>query len=376
MLGKSVLIWGMKAANLLSAFILILTMVGTILSPEKFVYLAYLTLAFPLIIAINLVFVIFWMLVRNWFFLLSLSILLFSSSEISNNFPIHIGKTETITVDCPIHILTYNTMGSGDLKKHTKRKPNKVIQYILDSNADIVCLQEFTVSNNNVYLTYEDIIRIFQKYPYKHIQFNYNENNRHSGVATFSKFPIINKQKVNYNSGFNGSIYSDIEINGKIIRFVNNHLESNKITENDKKIPIRLKNEFTAKELSGATLNFSRKLGSAYKQRAHQSDEVARVIESSPYKVIVCGDFNDVPSSYAYTKIKGNLSDTFSEIGNEFGWTFNDKFYHFRIDYILYDSTAFTPTEYKMDKVNYSDHYPVYCELNIKDATKTNQLKN
>ncbi|MFA5046149.1 MAG: endonuclease/exonuclease/phosphatase family protein [Paludibacter sp.] len=372
MLGKSLLIWGMKAANIMAVFIMILAMIGTVLSPEKFVYVAYLTLAFPFIVAINIAFVLFWILSRNWFFLASLSLLIFSASEIGDTFPIHLGKTEIIQVHHPIQILTYNTMGSGEQKKHKKNKPNKVIQYILDSNADIVCLQEFTVSSNDEYLTYEDIMRIFTKYPYKHIQFNYNQNKRQSGVATFSKYPIINKHKINYQSGFNGSIYSDININGKIVRFVNNHLESNKITESDKEMPIQLKNDFNTANLSGVTLKFSRKLGSAYKLRAHQADEVSKVINSSPYKVIVCGDFNDVPSSYAYTKIKGKLKDTFSEIGNGFGWSFNEKFYHFRIDYILYDSTEFSPVEYKMDKVNYSDHYPVFCELNINSEPKIN----
>jgi len=367
MFGRSILKWGMMVANLLAAFIMVMTLVGTVLSPEKFLLPAYLTLVFPLIIILNIGFVIFWMLARKWYFLLSLSLLLFSATQINDTFPIHLGKIETVSVKKTIHILTYNTMGSGELKKHTKRKPNKVIQYILDSNADIVCLQEFTVSSKNEYLTQADIIRIFSKYPYKHIQYNYNENSKQSGVATFSKYPIINKQKIDYKSYFNGSIFSDIEIDGKIIRFVNNHLESNKITEKEKDMPIRLKDDFNAEDLSGVTLHFSRKLGVAYKLRAHQADVVAKVITESPYKVVVCGDFNDVPSSYAYTKIKGKLKDVFSETGSGFGWTFNDKYYHFRIDYVLYDSTAFSPSKYKVDKVNYSDHYPVLCDLNIKN---------
>lgn len=367
MFGRLILKWGMMAANLMAAFIMIMSLIGTVLSPENFLIPAYLTLFFPVIIAFNIGFVVFWILARKWFFLLSLSLLLFSATQINDTFPIHFGKTETNNSKKNIHLLTYNTMGSGELKKHTKRRPNKVIQYILDSNADIVCLQEFTVSSNEEYLTHEDIIRIFKKYPFKHIQYNYTERTKQSGEAIFSKYPIVNKQKVDFNSGFNGSIFSDIKIDGKVIRLINNHLESNKITENDKKMPIKLKDDFNTETLSGVTHNFSRKLGIAYKIRAQQADAVAKVIAESPYKVIVCGDFNDVPSSYAYTKIKGKLKDVFSEIGSGFGWTFNEKLYHFRIDYVLCDLTAFTPIKFKVDKVNYSDHYPVLCDINIKD---------
>ena len=96
-----------------------------------------------------------------------------------------------------------------------------------------------------------------------------------------------------------------------------------------------------------------------------QANAVARIIAESPYKVIVFGDFNDVPASYAYTKIKGKLKDAFAETGSGLGCTFNDKYYHFRIDYVLYDPGAFTPIQYKTDKVNYSDHYPVLCQIKI-----------
>ena len=367
MFGKAIIKWVMMASNIIAAIFMLMTLIGSVLSPEKFIIPAYFALVFPLIIIINIGFVIFWLLVRKWFFLLSLSMLLFSATEISNTFPINIWKNNTITSNNTIKILTYNTLMSGRLKKYTLKRPNLVMKYVLESDADIVCLQEFTVSEKKKFLTLADIMRIFSKYPYKHISYRLNENSNHHGIATFSKYPIINKQDIKYPSNFNLSIYSDILINGKIIRLINNHLESNKITDNDKIMPYSLKEKFSAENLKGITSHFSRKLSIAYKLRAFQADAVAEVIANSPYKVIVCGDFNDVPSSYAYTKVKGKLKDVFAETGTGLGWTFNDKYYHFRIDYVLYDSNAFSPIQYKTDKVNYSDHYPVLCQLKIND---------
>lgn len=366
MVGRLILKWAMMLTNTLVACIMVITLLGTVLSPELFILPAYFSLIFPIIIAINIGFVIFWIIARKWFALLSLSILLFSTTQIKDIFPIHIGQTNIPSVNHPISILTYNMKMSGNLQKHTKRKPNKVIQYILDANADIVCLQEFTVSNNKEYIMIKDMYNIFNsKYPYKHIQYRQNNVSKKSGVATFSKYPIIKKQKIPYQSEYNVSIFSDINIDGKMVRLINNHLESNRLTEKDKGMPITLKDSFNAENLSGVTLHFSRKLGVAYKLRAKQADAVAKVIATSPYKVIVCGDFNDVPASYSYTKIKGSLHDAFSEIGTGFGWTFNEGFYHFRIDFVLYDTTAFVPIEFKVDKVNYSDHFPVLCKLDI-----------
>lgn len=365
MFGRAILKWIMMASNIAVALIMFMTLLGTIVSPEKFILPAYCTLAFPIIIILNIGFVIFWILTRKWFFLLSLSLLLFSASEINDTFPIHIGKTETIEAKHPIRILSYNTMMSGKLKKHTSKKPNKVIQYILDTDADIVCLQEFDASTKEAHLTHEDMMRIFRKYQYKHVFYGLKYNSKLYGIATFSKYPIVNRNRVKYASSTSISIFSDININGTIIRLFNNHLESNKLTEKDKAMPIQLKDKFNTENLSEVTLHFSRKLSIAYKRRAHQADAVARVIAESPYKVIVCGDFNDVPASYSYTKMKGELKDGFAETGTGLGWTFNETYYRFRIDYVLYDPTAFSLIQFMTDKVNYSDHYPVLCQLEI-----------
>jgi len=367
--GKAIVKWVVLVSNIVAAFFMLMTLAGSVLSPDKFILPAYFALVFPITIFFNIGFVILWLLARKWLFLISLSVLFFSAKEINNTFPVHFGNTDNSRLNNPICLLTYNTRMSGELKKHTRRNPNKVIQYILDSDADIVCLQEFTVSGNKEFLTEKDIIRIFKKYPYKHIQYKqkFNDNLKFSGIATFSKFPIVNKQLIDYPSYYNVSIFSDINIHGKIIRFVNNHLESNRLTEHDKDMPLKLKHNFDTKDLTGITLHFSHKLAVAYKLRSVQADAVAKIINSSPYKVIVCGDFNDVPVSYAYTTVKGKLKDAFAETGNGMGWTFNERFYRFRIDYVFYDSVAFTPIQYKTDKVNYSDHYPVFCKLNIND---------
>jgi endonuclease/exonuclease/phosphatase family metal-dependent hydrolase len=366
MLGKTVLKWVMLASNFVALFFMIMTLIGSTVSPDKFLLAAYFTLIYPYVIIINAGFVVFWLFARKWFFLLSLSILLFSTNQINETIPVHFGKTTSIIPKNPIHILTYNTMMSGKLVKNTKKKPNKVIQYIVNSNADIICLQEFMVSTKNMYQTHADMIHDFRKYKYKHICYVREEKNQIYGIATFSKFPIINRQKVDYPSYANVSIYSDILIQGDTIRLFNNHLESNRLTETDKAMPRKLKDNFDTQNLAGMTLHFSRKLGFAYKLRALQADIVSEEIKKSPYKIIVCGDFNDVPASYAYTKVKGNLCDSFEETGLGIGWTYNEGFYKFRIDYVLYDSKSFSTVSYKTDKVYYSDHYPVLCQLQIK----------
>ena len=362
----SVLKWIVTAFNVGAVVVMALTVMASYISPEFVIFPAYLSLLLPATILVNVFFVAFWIISRKWMFLLSLSILLLAASQISNTFSIRFGKTKSVPVTHPIKVLTYNTWRCSKITKPTKKVKNEVLQYALETNADIICLQEFTVSDNPTYLTLNDVMKMFRKYPYSHIEFNKTKSSRREGIATFSKYPIITKQRINYPSANNLSIFSDINVDGKIIRLINNHLESNRLTENDKSRPMSLKDNFDADSLSGITLYFSKKLASAYKLRAVQADSVANVVSTSPYHVIMCGDFNDVPNSYAYTKAKCNLTDAFSENGFGMGWTFNEKYFHFRIDYVMYDPAAFEVIKFKTDKVSHSDHYPLLCTLNIK----------
>jgi endonuclease/exonuclease/phosphatase family metal-dependent hydrolase len=362
---KKLVKWIMLVANIVAAISLLMTLVGTVVSPVKLIIPAYFALLYPIILITNIGFVLFWIFTRKWFFLISLSLMILSANEISNTFPIHVGNLNKTKIVTPIKLLSYNTKMSGELVKDIPQKRNNVIRYASESNADIICLQEFEVSLKKQYITLPDMMKFFKKYPYKHIEFKGESHTSMYGIATFSKYPIVGRQQVKYTSRYNMSIFTDINVNGTTIRLINNHLESNRITESDRAKSVQLKEKFDPENLTDITLLFSRKLGTAYKLRSNQADTIADIIAKSPYKVIVCGDFNDVPASYAYTKIKGSLKDAFSETGLGFGWTFKEPFYGFRIDYMLYDSSAFTPRNFEVDHVNYSDHYPISCQFNI-----------
>ncbi len=371
MFGRILVKGTMLLANIAVAILLIVTVLASRISPEKLALPALTTLIFPLTIALNVFFVAFWLFAKKWHFLISLVLLFLASEQISNIIPLHFGKTKTETSTKSIKIMSYNTMLFSHLQKHTANEPNKIIKHILDSDADIVCLQEFAVSpkKKSDYLTQSDIYRIFEKYPYKHIEFRQEENWKRSGIATFSKYPIINTVNFSNKADYGVSIYSDIVIGNDTVRLFNNHLESNRLTERDRHLPIELKDDFNSDKLTGTTKQLSRKLFIAYKRRAKQADQIAAKIKQSPYKVLVCGDFNDVPGSYTYSTIKGDLTDAFSTSGLGLGLTLNLSIYRFRIDYLLYDARYFSSDELIIDKVKHSDHYPIHTKISFKQKS-------
>ena len=86
--------------------------------------------------------------------------------------------------------------------------------------------------------------------------------------------------------------------------------------------------------------------------------EVLKGVDSAPVRSVVLGDFNDNPLSYTYFRLLQGRRDSFVEAGKGFGATYRSLWPLLRIDYILYpeDLTAVT---YRVDKVRYSDHYPI-----------------
>ena len=109
------------------------------------------------------------------------------------------------------------------------------------------------------------------------------------------------------------------------------------------------------------------KLAQGYKFRGQQVDIVRKQLDASPYPVIVCGDFNDVPNSYTYFKMKGNRQDAFIVAGKGIGRTYRNISPTLRIDYIMPDKN-FEVLQYIKHIVPYSEHYPVIADLVLRDT--------
>jgi endonuclease/exonuclease/phosphatase family metal-dependent hydrolase len=364
-IGRNIIKFIFLAINLFAVGMMLISLYASGTSPEKILLPAYLSLLFPLTIVLNVFFVIFWLLFRKWLALLSLITLIFSYNTCRTVLPVNIKGKAMVTVadSLTFTLMTYNTHANDLMTKHKPDKPNPVIQYMLDKDPDILCIQEFSVRDTEEHLTEKDVLRIFSKYPYRFISYIVETGWSSYGVAVFSKFPLKNSKTLTFDSNQNTSVHVDVEFKGKFFRLYNCHLETNKLTESDVNMANRLRYELDAELIKGTTLHLSKKLGAAYPIRARQADVIASSIDSSPYPVLVVGDFNDVPASYAYTKIRGKLKDAFVERGNGLGWTYNASVFRFRIDHILFDS-AFRLLDFKLDnKARHSDHFPLICKM-------------
>lgn len=255
-------------------------------------------------------------------------------------------------------ILTYNTHRMGLFRKPDY---NRVIHYIRRTNADIVCLQEVEVYKDSKYLTLPELRDAMRRYPYTYYDFKVHNKRRQFGNVVFSRYPLTNKQTVRYSSRSNISSRCDVVIGHDTLRLIVNHLESNRFTRSDFQLPDSLSGE----NLKASAQRISEKLESARAIRHGQARAVHEEIEESPYPVIVVGDFNSTPLSYAYWRIRAGLRDAFLESPwGHLGNTYVRHHLGIRIDYILC-SRSIRTSHFRLDKVDYSDHYPISATLTL-----------
>ena len=337
-------------------------------SPEKYILFAYLGLAFPILLLLNLCFFIYWLLTKK-FLPAFVLIIVFAIcwKPITVYFPIH-SKTQIQSDEDVIKVLSYNVM-SFAYKDNTKESPNKIIRYIAESDADIVCLQEYFVSSRDNLMSSREVAANLPMYPYiAEIIFS-SQKNKHDkyGLAVLSKFPITSSQRIPFPSVYNGSAIHEINVNGKKVHVINNHLESFKLTAEDRSKYSDIITHANLESLDDLRGSIQQKLRQAFRIRAKQAHIIADEIKkTNGYYTIVCGDFNDTPISYARRTIKGSLNDAFVESGLGMGISYNQNFFLFRIDHILYSSSMEAYNCHIDTKAKLSDHYPIYCYLKLK----------
>ena len=331
--------------------IMLLSSFADRISPLTNHYIPFLGLFFPFILAFNLAFLAFLIIFRKWKqSLMAFIVLLACWGSIQTYFPFH-RTNQTIPENC-IKVLTYNVMSFNHQTKHTQENPCPILKYIVDQSPDIICLQEYTTQWG---MSEETVRQILKNTP--HFWFCPTD------LAIFSKYPILSTERIFLETGFNSTCMVELDVNGRKVTLFNMHLESNKITADDCAEYYDLTKIPNKDRLESFTHKMYQRLKPAFQTRAKQSETIAKFIRETPNEsVIVCGDFNDTPISYARRTIKGNLKDAFVESGSGMGISFNRHRFLFRIDYILH-SKNMKAHNCTVGKLKTSDHYPVWTYL-------------
>ncbi|MFW6043158.1 MAG: endonuclease/exonuclease/phosphatase family protein [Marinilabiliaceae bacterium] len=344
--------------TVLAVFLLFLSMAVIYISPERIHVFTLMGFLFPGLWIVNAVLFIVHALRGKKIFLIPMLALALTWTQWSNVHQFS-GEDAPDNLNHPLKVMTYNTrMFDFYNWSGIPNSSESIFEFIREEDPDILCIQEFFTSHRRTEFHPSLVNSRLNTLGYSHIAYRaLNERNAGYGIATFSKYPIINKGSLPFEESKNTTIYTDIKLNGEVIRVFNNHLESIGFKEHDFNIIDSLRLEMNKKQRQGIQQIVS-KMSRAFRQRSNQAEVLSTHIENSPYPVLVCGDFNDTPISYVYRKMRGELKDAFRESGSGMGGTYNGRLPSLRIDYIFHDN-KFRSYQFNTHRLDYSDHYPI-----------------
>ena len=282
-----------------------------------------------------MIFVLYWLVKIKFQLILSLFVLVLGFSHIKSSFNFNsTNDSNTAGIEIMsfnVHLLNlYNWIDSINV-------PNEFLSFIKIQSPDVLCVQE-----------YESSIALDLNYPY----FYGPRSKNKSELVIFSKFKIISSGLIDFPNSSNRAVFSDLIIKSDTIRIYNLHLQSTGIS-----IDIQ---ELDANK-SDKLVN---QLSSSFIKQQEQAELLVSHLETSPYKIVVCGDFNNTAYSYVYKILRGNMLDSFEVAGNGFGSTFSIDYFPLRIDFILSDP-SFKILEHTNFTFPYSDHYPISSKFII-----------
>ena len=350
------------AATWVLAVLLALSYQAHRISPADFILAEYLALATLYLAFANAFAAVAWGLALNWRG--ALPFIALCSGYTVNGALFQFRQGTTAQGGKSIRILTYNVQNFTLLaESETAEHAAGIVDYVRSRQPAIACFQEFYTKARDKQQIVNDMMGI----GFTHAYFNPIITMRkyeYIGMAIFSRFPIISQQAISFGQvSQNSAMFADVVVGNDTLRIFNVHLQSNRLPATELDLVRGEAQGGASKAVSGVFGILSRlKIGATL--RARQAECIARYVRESPYPVVLCGDFNDPPSTYAYATVANTLTDTYREAGSGISATYAGPIPGIRIDNILVSPHIHVEV-HRVEHRTLSDHYPVLAEVRL-----------
>lgn len=309
-----------------------------IFTPVQIPYFNFISIGYPIIFFLVVLFLLYWLLFSWRHFILVLILSSGTFYPIYLSYPIHNFSKQSKEV-ANLSVMTFNTHGF---------KEDGTFELIENNLTDIILLQESRENQQ-------------KKWKEDKLEGYYSEY--YDLLSIHSKYPIIKTNEIKQTEGnLSGhAAYFDIDLGFDTIRVINLYMEPMYI---DKALVKDIIKSNTAEEIEESSKKIESKLIRGMVMHEKRLRELVPFIKKSPHPILLASDLNSTPGSYEYETLNSFLSDSYIQAGEGNGTTFHGFKFPIRIDY-MFHSKPFEVIEAKVIRKKFSDHFPVIISYKL-----------
>ncbi|MBW4891186.1 endonuclease/exonuclease/phosphatase family protein [Mucilaginibacter sp. HMF5004] len=351
--------------NYVFAFSILISYLAPVTDPKNFWPIAFFGIGYPILLAVNVLFIIYWAINVRIYAFISLVCILVGWKVLNNNIGFNKSQPDVAKASPEdIRMMAYNVHQFQKFNfTKTESTRSDIFKIIDEQKPDIMVFEEFYTRSKGKNDIIDSLKRLLKTDQFYFEAFDKNHDDK-TGLAIFTKYAIVNHGmiRLNNDNSDNQCIYADMQKGDKTIRVYCVHLQSIHFESEDYVYLDSLSHErpsiHKSKRVGG-------KLKLAFLKHSEQVHLIKDHMAKCPYPYIVAGDFNDTPTSYAVNKMAQGLKNTFYEKGSGLVKTYNGDFPNFQIDFIMC-SPVFNVLNYHVVERKLSDHYPIRSDLQLK----------
>ena len=337
-----------NSAFYFNGLLLVISIFAGFLKPTFMPLVSVIGLFFPLLGILNALFLLLFLIRRKRIAVVSLILLLSGIYQVSLVF--NISNKENIQIKT-LNLVSFNTGNADTVNTFTKRQ--EVFKNPVFQESDIICLQEFIPKN-------EIGISVLEAFKYKKsIDYYGIEESDSNGLSVYTNYEIIKYGWLKQDTEDTYALWALLAIDNDTIKIINVQLQSIRLEEDEVESMTEISQ---IGKLPGNISSIYSKLKRGFLWREEQIGQLSELIKKSKYPIILCGDFNDPPSSFSYNELSKLLKDAFMEKGDGFGFTYAGGMPFLRIDYFMV-SEEINVIAYKKINKTHSDHYLIEVEV-------------
>lgn len=349
----------MRCVSIVVWALTILAAYGGRFNPEYLTIPSVLCLTLPYLVALSVILILFWLITRRIFFT-ALGVLAMAAciGPVTKVMPLNTSKEPTPGATT-FKIMSWNVLHTDDIER-PESPTNRAVEYMIESGADVICLAELdNFSPSELRKASPALIdSLIRTYPFR-------AGLSSTDIKVLSKYPV-DRAGITDPGDFGRQRFDFFKVRfpRQTLTVGMVHLYSYDLSEEERQVVTEIKSVGTAKssvkEFKGSIMG---KLRNAFRRRAENAAELRKAIDSTTGPLIVCGDFNDVPNSWAYDMVVGDdMRDAYIETNFGPSHTYRLHMFYFHIDQMLYRG-ALKALDMEEGKIKTSDHYPLIGEF-------------